>query len=81
MFLFELPVLQLSGHVRSGPGQWLAEAVATAGLLWGLATRPGPRPDLAAWLAAGEPAVLVEVVDPNGERVAEGSVTLSLRRL
>ncbi len=31
--MFELPVLQLSQHVRTGGGQWLAEAVATAGLL------------------------------------------------
>jgi glycerol uptake facilitator-like aquaporin len=31
--MFELPVLQLSSTVRSGPGQWIAEAVATFGLL------------------------------------------------
>ena len=31
--MFELPVWQLSTHVRSGPGQWFAEAVATFGLL------------------------------------------------
>jgi len=31
--MFELPILQLSAHVRSGSGLWLAEAVATAGLL------------------------------------------------
>lgn len=31
--MFELPVLQLSTHVRSGAGQWIAEAVATAGLI------------------------------------------------
>jgi glycerol uptake facilitator-like aquaporin len=31
--MFDLPVLQWSGHLRSGPGQWLAEAVATALLL------------------------------------------------
>jgi glycerol uptake facilitator-like aquaporin len=31
--MFELPVWQLSGMVRTGPGQWLAEAVATFGLL------------------------------------------------
>ena len=31
--MFELPVWQLSTHVRSGPAQWLAEAVATFGLL------------------------------------------------
>jgi glycerol uptake facilitator-like aquaporin len=31
--MFELPVLQLSTTVRTGPGQWFAEAVATFGLL------------------------------------------------
>jgi glycerol uptake facilitator-like aquaporin len=31
--MFDLPVLQWSAKLRSGPGQWLAEAVATAGLL------------------------------------------------
>ena len=31
--MFELPILQISTTVRSGPGQWLAEAVATFGLL------------------------------------------------
>jgi glycerol uptake facilitator-like aquaporin len=31
--MFELPLLQFSTTVRSGPAQWLAEAVATLGLL------------------------------------------------
>ena len=31
--MFELPMLQTSTHVRGGWGQWLAEAVATAGLI------------------------------------------------
>jgi len=31
--MFELPVWQFSTHVRTGPGQWFAEAVATFGLL------------------------------------------------
>ena len=31
--MFELPVWQFSITVRTGPGQWLAEAVATFGLL------------------------------------------------
>jgi glycerol uptake facilitator-like aquaporin len=31
--MFELPVLQLSTTARTGPGQWIAEAVATFGLL------------------------------------------------
>jgi glycerol uptake facilitator-like aquaporin len=31
--MFDLPVWQISSTVRSGAGQWLAEAVATFGLL------------------------------------------------
>jgi len=31
--MFELPVWELSTHNRSGPSQWLAEAIATFGLL------------------------------------------------
>jgi glycerol uptake facilitator-like aquaporin len=31
--MFELPLWQLSGTARTGPGQWFAEAVATFGLL------------------------------------------------
>ncbi|HEY4406939.1 MAG TPA: MIP/aquaporin family protein [Xanthobacteraceae bacterium] len=31
--MFELPVWQFSATARAGPGQWLAEAVATFGLL------------------------------------------------
>ena len=31
--MFELPVWQVSLHVRSGAGQWLAELVATLGLI------------------------------------------------
>jgi glycerol uptake facilitator-like aquaporin len=43
--MFELPILQLATTVRSGPGQWLAEAVAAFGLtltIFGcLAAAPG----------------------------------------
>ena len=31
--MFELPVWQAAAHVRTGPAQWLAESVATFGLL------------------------------------------------
>jgi glycerol uptake facilitator-like aquaporin len=31
--MFELPILQMSQTVRTGPGQWLAEVVATFGLV------------------------------------------------
>jgi glycerol uptake facilitator-like aquaporin len=35
--MFALPVLQLSTHLRDGPAQWLAEFVATFGLLAAIA--------------------------------------------
>ena len=31
--MFALPILQVSAHLRDGPAQWLAECVATFGLL------------------------------------------------
>lgn len=31
--MFDLSLMQVSTHIRSGPGQWLAEAVATFGLI------------------------------------------------
>ncbi|MGF1476632.1 MAG: aquaporin [Geminicoccaceae bacterium] len=31
--MFELPILQISQTIRSGPGQWIAEVVATFGLV------------------------------------------------
>jgi glycerol uptake facilitator-like aquaporin len=36
--MFDLPIVQVGTHVRTGAGQWLAEVVATVGLLgviWG----------------------------------------------
>jgi glycerol uptake facilitator-like aquaporin len=38
--MFELPILQWSAHVRTGASQWLAEAVATAGLLFVILRSP-----------------------------------------
>jgi glycerol uptake facilitator-like aquaporin len=43
--MFALPVLQLSTHVRTGSGQWIAEIIATFGLLatiWGCRAHPAP---------------------------------------
>ena len=46
--MFEQPLLQLSGHTRTGGGQWLAEAVATFALmltiLGTMRARPGAVP-------------------------------------
>ncbi|MEM7670037.1 MAG: MIP/aquaporin family protein [Pseudomonadota bacterium] len=48
--MFDLPVLQTSEKLRSGVGQWVAESVATFGLLFvilgGIRTRPGAIPAL-----------------------------------
>jgi glycerol uptake facilitator-like aquaporin len=41
--MFELPVLQFSAKLRSGAGQWLAEAVATFGLLLVILRAPQQR--------------------------------------
>lgn len=46
--MFELPIRQLSGHVRTGNGQWLAEGVATLGLLMVIASTSRHRPDSTA---------------------------------
>ncbi len=47
--MFELPVLQLSDKLRSGPAQWLAEAVAAAGLILVVLRAPaGKAPALVA---------------------------------
>jgi glycerol uptake facilitator-like aquaporin len=43
--MFDLPILQLSQHVRTGLPQWTAEVVATFGLLlviWGCRAHPEP---------------------------------------
>ncbi|MDR0441661.1 MAG: aquaporin [Candidatus Accumulibacter sp.] len=48
--MFELPVWQLAGKARGGVGQWLAEAVATAGLL--LVVSRAPPQKTAACVAA-----------------------------
>lgn len=47
--MFDLPILQWSAKVRAGPAQWLAEGVATAGLLLVILRAPeGRAPSLVA---------------------------------
>jgi len=41
--MFDLPILQWSTKVRAGTGQWIAEAVATAGLLLVILRAPAGR--------------------------------------
>jgi glycerol uptake facilitator-like aquaporin len=48
--MFEIPVWQVSVHVRTGPAQWLAEAVATFGLL--LVVLGHRRAEDAPWMVA-----------------------------
>ena len=48
--MFDLPWLQTSARVRTGPSQWLAEAVATFGLV--LVVVGHRRPQDAAWMVA-----------------------------
>ncbi len=48
--MFELPLWQLSSHVRTGPAQWVAEGVATFGLL--LVVIGHRRSEDAPWMVA-----------------------------
>jgi glycerol uptake facilitator-like aquaporin len=49
--MFALPLLQHSAHVRTGSGQWLAESVATFGLI--LVVLGRRRAEDAPWMVAG----------------------------
>jgi len=53
--MFSLPLIQASTHLRSGPGQWLSECVATAGLILVILACPSSR-DVSwrapAWIGA-----------------------------
>ena len=48
--MFELPLWQFSSRIRSGPAQWLAEGVATFGLL--LVVHGHRRPEDAPWMVS-----------------------------
>jgi glycerol uptake facilitator-like aquaporin len=48
--MFELPILQLSTHVRTGPPQWLSEGVAAFGLVLTILAGSRARPDAVPWL-------------------------------
>jgi glycerol uptake facilitator-like aquaporin len=48
--MFELPLFEISATVRSGPGQWLAEAVAAFGLIFTILAGLRSRPDAIPWL-------------------------------
>lgn len=48
--MFEMPIVQSSMHLRTGPAQWLSEGVATAGLI--LVVMGCSNPNEAAWRVA-----------------------------
>jgi glycerol uptake facilitator-like aquaporin len=48
--MFELPVVQISQTVRTGNGQWVAEIVATFGLVFTILAGLRARPDSIPWL-------------------------------
>ncbi|MGC2965711.1 aquaporin [Paraburkholderia aspalathi] len=52
--MFDLPIVELSAKVRTGTGQWVAEAVATAGLLLVILRAPAGRASIlvAAYIGA-----------------------------
>ena len=52
--MFDLPIIELSSKVRTGTGQWIAEAVATAGLLLVILRAPAGRASImvAAYIGA-----------------------------
>jgi len=52
--MFDMGIVQLSAKLRSGPGQWVAEAVATFGLLLVILRAPAARvaPMVAAYVGA-----------------------------
>jgi glycerol uptake facilitator-like aquaporin len=53
--MFELPLIQISVHLRTGPAQWLSEGVATAGLILVVIGSSGPNDAawrVSAWIGA-----------------------------
>ncbi len=56
--MFEMPLIELGTKVRTGPGQWIGEFVATFGLLFTIVIGSRQRPDavpalVAMWIVAG----------------------------
>ena len=50
--MFDLPLLQLSTTLRTGPSQWLAEAIATFGLILAILGATHARANVALTVAA-----------------------------
>jgi glycerol uptake facilitator-like aquaporin len=50
--MFDLPILQLSTTIRTGPAQWLAESIATFGLIMAILGALNARANVAITVAA-----------------------------
>ncbi len=50
--MFDLPILQLSSTIRTGPAQWLAEGIATFGLVLAILGAINARANVAVTVAA-----------------------------
>ena len=50
--MFDLPIIQIGSHVRTGGGQWLSEAVATFALVMTALGAGRFRPDAGPWAVA-----------------------------
>lgn len=50
--MFDLPILQMSTTIRTGPAQWLAEAIATFGLIMAILGAINARANVAVTVAA-----------------------------
>ena len=50
--MFDLPILQLSTTIRTGPAQWLAESIATFGLILAILGAINARANIAITVAA-----------------------------
>jgi glycerol uptake facilitator-like aquaporin len=54
--MFDLPIIQFSAHARTGPGQWLSEAIATFGLILTILGTVRHRP---SWVPASVAAYIM----------------------
>ncbi len=49
--MFDLPIIQTSAHIRTGTGLWVAEAVATAGLIFVILRSTHTHAKASSWVA------------------------------
>lgn len=56
--MFDMPLIELGTNIRTGPGQWIGEFIATFGLLFTIVVGSRQRPEavpalVALWIVAG----------------------------